>query len=813
MMEIMVDASKEHTGAGSRSEKTAGGKPSHRTPLLDRLSATRGVWELLDVQPEQVKKLLSLHRRGQPCCLHFHLFQSFIVATNGNDAVKTLYVRLPESDNKVVDLFPLEDSPAIHLKGSQLYFRNLLELIGFHFVSRDILPCLLRVPHLFQLPGRADLDAVATLGPTFWAMPLNPANSLGSDEAGASGMEPSEDLLKSKQPSCSICVTSEDAALCIVNPLFLSVHSDIEWLDLDPGLYHSRGRGGSLPLANGSARQEAPVSRERLKSQEEEEEKVGKDPPSCSASGQGDFLPRRPSWNSSETKTPPWSPSLPQKETRSPHRVSWVEGISADAFPSLKKARSDSLLLNDSMLLPLIPELDSLSISSVEDEGEGAPPASPSPQKRRRPSSATFTHKVLHRLSAMSSALTGFLSLERRVAKRVQELVQEPTSDVGGLVQNFVEHMQQGAGSRHPTSTDMLQETRQMISNLKCYLCESSDLRTAYSEYADAEELDLGSVVEDALYKCILKPLRDTIYAQLLDFHTRDGSLNCLRENQLILSQQSLEELGVLAGVPDGACLERIQAKLSLLHQAYSPKKKETQMLKICKMLYEAMNLHCEKAEPFGADDFLPVLIYVLVRCDVASVQLDVEYMMELMDPSQLQGEGGYYLTTWFGALYHIENFQAAFTITRQISVEAQRSIHQWHRRRTIHHHHRRNLQHILYISFHELFNNQKTIPVPPDMTTASVCAACAEKYGVSDGSAYGLFLVLDNGTQLLAEDSYPQRIRAELLQRESRVNFVYKPKDRALPASGSGLLQGAVNSTESHKPLERVGVEQLERD
>uniref|UniRef100_A0A8C5S2A0 Uncharacterized protein n=1 Tax=Laticauda laticaudata TaxID=8630 RepID=A0A8C5S2A0_LATLA len=274
-----------------------------------------------------------------------------------------------------------------------------------------------------------------------------------------------------------------------------------------------------------------------------------------------------------------------------------------------------------------------------------------------------------------------------------------------------------------------------------------------------------GSVVEDALCKCILKPLRDTVYAQLLDFHTEDGSLNRLRENQLTLSQQSLEELGVAAGVPDGPCLERIQAKLSLLHQAYSPKKKETQMLKVCKMLYEAMNLHCEK--PFGADDFLPVLIYMLVRCDVVS--LDVEYMMELMDPNQLQGEGGYYLTTWFGALYHIENFRAAFTITRQISVEAQHSIHQWHRRRTIHHHHRRNLQ------------VSKTISVPPNMTTALVCAACAEKYGVSDSAAYGLFLVSDSSTQLLAEDSCPQKVRADLLQREGSANFIYKPKNSTL--------------------------------
>ncbi|XP_007436169.2 ras and Rab interactor-like protein [Python bivittatus] len=803
MTEIMVDASKEHAGTASQSQHTAVGKHGSRLPLLDRLSATRGVWELLDVQPEQVKRLLSSHQPG-----------SFIIARNGNEGSRTLFLRNPGSENEAVCLFPLEESSAVHLKGSQLYFRNLLELVGFHFVSRDILPCLLRIPHIFQLPCRADLDAVATLGTTFWTMPLKPGDCLASNEAEASSAEPNGDLLKSRQPSCSIRVTSENAALCIVNPLFLSVHSDIEWLDLAPSLCRSSSKRGSLQLSNGLAKQEGPVSLKHLGSLEKEEEMV-KDPLSCSASARRKFLSRRPSWNSSETEEPPWSPILPQKEIRSPHRVSWVEGISADALPCwpLQKAHSESLLLNDSMLLPLIPELDSLSVSSVEDEGEGLPPATPSSQKRPRSSSSTFTHKVLYRLSAMSNALTGFLSLERRVSKRVQELAQESTSVVGGLVHNFVGHILRGAGTRHPTSTEMLQEIRQMISNLKGYLCESSDLHTAYSEYGEAEEIDLGSVVEGALYKCILKPLRDSIYAQLLDFRTHDGTLNRLRENQVTLSQQSLGELGVAASVPDGACLERIQTKLSLLHQAYSPKKKETQMLKICKMLYEAMNLSCDKAEPFGADDFLPVLIYVLVHCDVVSVQLDVEYMMELMDPSQLQGEGGYYLTTWFGALYHIENFQAASTITRQISVEAKRSIHQWHRRRTIHHH-RRNLQNILYVSFHEPFNNQKTISVPPNMTTALVCAACAEKYGISDGADYGLFLVSESSSELLTEDSYPQKIRADLLQSQGgRGNFVYKPKDRPLPAFGSSLLQEAVSLTESHKPLESVGVEQSEVD
>lgn len=42
----------------------------------------------------------------------------------------------------------------------------------------------------------------------------------------------------------------------------------------------------------------------------------------------------------------------------------------------------------------------------------------------------------------------------------------------------------------------------------------------------------------------------------------------------------------------------------------------------------------------FGADDFLPCLTWVLLRSDVTTLQVDTDYMMELLDPTQLQGEG-----------------------------------------------------------------------------------------------------------------------------------------------------------------------------
>lgn len=42
----------------------------------------------------------------------------------------------------------------------------------------------------------------------------------------------------------------------------------------------------------------------------------------------------------------------------------------------------------------------------------------------------------------------------------------------------------------------------------------------------------------------------------------------------------------------------------------------------------------------YGADDFLPVLTYVLAQCDMLELDTEIEYMMELLDPSLLHGEG-----------------------------------------------------------------------------------------------------------------------------------------------------------------------------
>lgn len=60
-----------------------------------------------------------------------------------------------------------------------------------------------------------------------------------------------------------------------------------------------------------------------------------------------------------------------------------------------------------------------------------------------------------------------------------------------------------------------------------------------------------------------------------------------------------------------------------------------------------------------GADDFLPLFVWVLVQSGFIAAEIEAEYMWGLLHPSLLSGEGGYYLTTLSSAVHVLKNFKA----------------------------------------------------------------------------------------------------------------------------------------------------------
>uniref|UniRef100_A0A8D2AMD4 Ras and Rab interactor 3 n=1 Tax=Sciurus vulgaris TaxID=55149 RepID=A0A8D2AMD4_SCIVU len=416
---------------------------------------------------------------------------------------------------------------------------------------------------------------------------------------------------------------------------------------------------------------------------------------------------------------------------------------------------------------------DSYSTSSAEEELEFG-----SPSVKKKPS--MILDKARHRLSfaSFTSVFHAFLSSDRKLYKKVVELAQDKGSYFGSLVQDYKVYSLEMM-ARQTSSTEMLQEIRTMMTQLKSYLLQSTELKALVDPSLHSEE-QLEAIVESALSKCVLKPLKEAVNASLHEIHTRDGSLQQLKDNQLVILSTTTTDLGVTTSVPEVPVMEKILQKLCSMHKAYSPEKKISILLKTCKLIYDSMALG-SPGKPYGADDFLPVLMYVLARSNLTEMLLSVEYMMELMDPALQLGEGSYYLTTTYGALEHIKNYDK-ITVTRQLSVEVQDSIHRWERRRTLNKARasRSSVQDFICVSYLEPEQQSRTLASRADTVAQALCAQCAEKFEVTQPQEHRLFVLVDGRCFQLADEALPHRIKGYLLRSEPKrdFHFVYRPLD-----------------------------------
>ncbi|XP_044630172.2 ras and Rab interactor 3 [Equus asinus] len=458
-----------------------------------------------------------------------------------------------------------------------------------------------------------------------------------------------------------------------------------------------------------------------------------------------------------------------QAGAQRPHGRAPARPQSTPEFKGSLASLSDSLGMSTSAT-----DQDSYSTSSTEEELEQF--SSPSLKKK----SSMILGKARHRLSfaSFSSVFHAFLSTNRKLYKRVVELAQDKASYFGNLVQDYhVYSLEMMA--RQTSSTEMLQEIRTMMTQLKSYLLQSTELKALVDPVLHSEE-ELEAIVESALCKCVLKPLKEAINSCLHEIHSKDGSLQQLKENQLVILATTTTDLGVTTSVPEVPTMEKILQKFASMHKAYSPEKKISILLKTCKLIYDSMATG-NPGKPYGADDFLPVLMYVLARSNLTEMLLDVEYMMELMDPALQLGEGSYYLTTTYGALEHIKNYDK-ITVTRQLSVEVQDSIHRWERRRTLNKARasRSSVQDFICVSYLEPEQQSRTLASRADTLAEALCAQCAEKFEVAQPQDHRLFVLVDGRCFQLADEALPHRIKGYLLRSEPKrdFHFVYRPLD-----------------------------------
>lgn len=97
-------------------------------------------------------------------------------------------------------------------------------------------------------------------------------------------------------------------------------------------------------------------------------------------------------------------------------------------------------------------------------------------------------------------------------------------------------------------------------------------------------------VLEKALIKCVLKPLKPTLSAALKDFQVSSGSWQELKDNLSLAKARRPQEMGVTDALPpDPVAVEKIRQKFQVMCKLYSPEKKVCTLLRVCKLIYTIM--------------------------------------------------------------------------------------------------------------------------------------------------------------------------------------------------------------------------------
>ena len=113
------------------------------------------------------------------------------------------------------------------------------------------------------------------------------------------------------------------------------------------------------------------------------------------------------------------------------------------------------------------------------------------------------------------------------------------------------------------------------------------------------------------------------------------------------------------------------QDALRKMHSFKMPSEKVSCVVKCASILFRSLNLAkvsteensagSTAADPLaapGADDFLPVFIYVVMKSNVGKLASNIEYIQSFLNSSQLRSQSGYFFISLRSAVEFIQHLE-----------------------------------------------------------------------------------------------------------------------------------------------------------
>ncbi|XP_037812927.1 protein sprint isoform X2 [Lucilia sericata] len=310
--------------------------------------------------------------------------------------------------------------------------------------------------------------------------------------------------------------------------------------------------------------------------------------------------------------------------------------------------------------------------------------------------------------------------------------------------------------SREAAPQVVMRNMRQFMNGMKNYLVKHGEgkfhqeVETARSRLKSDEFLNLDAILETVMHQLVVLPLREHLYGMFVDYYTRSEDIQLLAQNVKYACGRSAADFGIRPTVtpPSATSLQIISNLLLRLQEAELPLEKLELFLCVISTIFDATG--CPRGQQLGADDFLPILVYVVAKCGFVGAEIEAEFMWGLLQPTLLNGEPGYYLTALCSAVHVLKSFMASENESGSGSLDWRSSSLP-------------ACSSVLRVIIPDECNGSlqtRTLPVRPHTSTREVCRIIAHKARITNPQDYALFKLVDGEETLLNESECPQDIR-----------------------------------------------------
>ncbi|XP_073980970.1 src homology 2 domain-containing protein sprint isoform X4 [Rhodnius prolixus] len=326
----------------------------------------------------------------------------------------------------------------------------------------------------------------------------------------------------------------------------------------------------------------------------------------------------------------------------------------------------------------------------------------------------------------------------------------------------------------------VMRNMRQFMTGMKNYLVthgEREFIRQVEKERSKLranEFLNLDAILEGVMHKLVVRPLREHLYRLFVDEYSDNGAIQLLAENIKYARTKTPKDIGIRPNVvlPSDEALEEICSYLQKLQEVDSPLEKLENLLTSIASIFNSVKVSNsgKGGMLLGADDFLPLFVWVLVQSGMVAAEIEADYMWGLLHPSLLSGEGGYYLTTLSSAVHVLKSFRACSE-----EYIAAGAPFNWGPGPLA------EFRSVLKIVVPDEMNGSiitKTLPIRPNMTTKDVCKIIAHKVRITNPQDYGLYKLIDGEETILTDNECPQDIKGNISINGKHCMFAYKRID-----------------------------------